>query len=273
MSSVDKAISLLAKLYTLGFHPSFVSYAYLIEALGSVGRTLEADCLFQEMRGFGLKPRTKLYNVLLRGCLKKGLLGVSMRVLAVMDGPGIPRNRETYEILLDYYVSAGRMEDTWSVINEMKRRQFRLSSFVCGKVIGLYQDNGMWKKAMDVVEEIREMGMSLDRQIYNSIIDTFGKYGELDEALQVFEKMQRESVRPDITSWNSLILWHCRAGDISKALELFTEMQEQGLHPDPKIFITIISRLGEQGKWDVEDIRNYELQRVQEKRGDICGFG
>ena len=71
--NVDKAMSLLAKLDALGFHPSFVSYAYLIEALGSVGRTLEADCLFQEMRGFGFKPRTKLYNVLLRGCLKKGM--------------------------------------------------------------------------------------------------------------------------------------------------------------------------------------------------------
>ena len=52
--------------------------------------------------------------------------------------------------------------------------------------------------------------------------------------------------------WNSLIRWHCKHGELANALELFTKMQEQGgLNPDPKIFITIISRLGEQGKLDV----------------------
>jgi pentatricopeptide repeat protein len=35
-------------------------------------------------------------------------------------------------------------------------------------------------------------------------------------------------------------------------------MQEEGMYPDPKIFITIISRLGEQGKWD-------ELKRLFDK--------
>ncbi|KAI5348800.1 hypothetical protein L3X38_001687 [Prunus dulcis] len=28
-------------------------------------------------------------------------------------------------------------------------------------------------------------------------------------------------------------------------------MQEEGLYPDPKIFVTVISRLGEQGKWNM----------------------
>nr|XP_028962098.1 putative pentatricopeptide repeat-containing protein At5g36300 isoform X2 [Malus domestica] len=28
-------------------------------------------------------------------------------------------------------------------------------------------------------------------------------------------------------------------------------MQEQGLYPDPNIFVTVISRLGEHGKWDM----------------------
>lgn len=100
-----------------------------------------------------------------------------------MDNLGIRRNQETYEVLLDYYVNAGQLEDTWAIINEMRHKRFQLSSFVYSKVIGLYRDKGMWKKAMGIVEEIREMGMSLDKQIYNSIIDTFGKYGELNEAL------------------------------------------------------------------------------------------
>ena len=65
-------MALLAQLDALGFHPSFI--LCLIEALSSVGRTLEADCLFQEMIWFfGFEPRIKLYNAFFRGFLKKGL--------------------------------------------------------------------------------------------------------------------------------------------------------------------------------------------------------
>jgi len=107
----------------------------------------------------------------------------------------------------------------------MKKRKFRLNSFVYGKIIRIYRDNGMWKKALGIVEEIREIGLPMDVEIYNSVIDTFGKYGELDEELQVLEKLQRSSdSRPNIRTWNSLIRWHCHHGAVDMALELFTMM-------------------------------------------------
>ncbi|KAI7994881.1 hypothetical protein LOK49_LG11G00063 [Camellia lanceoleosa] len=115
---------------------------------------------------------------------------------------------------------------------------------------------------MGIVREIKEMGVLLDKRIYNSIIDTFGKYGELGEALEVFEKMQQEGITPDITTWNSLIKWHCKFGDVANALELFAKMLEQGVYPDPKIFITIISRLGEQGNWDMMK-KNFENMKCR----------
>ncbi|RVW41763.1 putative pentatricopeptide repeat-containing protein [Vitis vinifera] len=219
VGDVDKAMKLLAQMEALGFSLSLGSYTTVIEALGSVGRTWKLRPFFMEMVHLGLKP----------------------------DLRELGGNRATYEALVDYYGHAGRLNDVWAVIGEMSREGFGPDSFVYSKVIGVYRDNGMWKKAMEIVREIREMGVSLDKRIYNSIIDTFGKCGELSEALEVFEKMQEEGVKPDIMTWNSLIQWHCKAGDVGKALELFSKMQEEGLYPDPKIFITIISRLGEQG--------------------------
>ena len=251
VGNVDSAMSLLAHMESVGLHATMASYTYLIEALGNVGRTLEADIIFQEMISFGCKPRTIVCNALLRGFLRKGLLDLASGVLVLMSDLDIKKNQETYEILLDYHVNAGRLEDTWSIINEMKRKGFELNSFVYSKVIVIYQNNGMWKKAVGIVDEIRKSGISMDKHIYNSIIDTFGKYGQLSEALEVFKRMQQDDVVPDITTWNSLIQWNCKAGNLATALELFTDMQEQGMHPDPKIFITLISFLSEQGKWDV----------------------
>ncbi|KAG7014862.1 Pentatricopeptide repeat-containing protein, mitochondrial, partial [Cucurbita argyrosperma subsp. argyrosperma] len=245
VGNVDAAMSLLSHMEAVGLHASVASYTYLIEAHGNVGRTLEADILFQEMISFGRTPRTTVCNALLRGFLRKGLLDLASDALVLMSDLDIQKNQETYEILLDYHANAGRLEDTWSIINEMKRKGFELNSFVYSK------NNGMWKKAVGIVDEIRKSGIYVDKHIYNSIIDTFGKYGQLPEALEVFKKMQQDGVMPDITTWNSLIQRNCKSGNLATALELFTDMQEQGMHPDPKIFITLISSLGEQGKWDI----------------------
>lgn len=251
VGDIDEAMVLLSQMEAKGLIPSPLSYSYLVESLGTLGRNLEAELLFVEMLSLGIKPQLRLFNTLLRGFLRKGQLGLASRLLAVMDDYRIPRNRESYEILLDYHVNAGRLEDTWSIINEMRHLGFQLNSFVYSRVIGIYRDNGMWKKAMGVVRDIMEMGMIPDHHIYNAVIDTFGKHGELSEALEAFEKMKQEGVAPNVNTWNSLICWHCKAGDLRTAVELLTSMQAQGLCPDPKIFTTIISRLGEQGKWDL----------------------
>ncbi|KAH6760008.1 Tetratricopeptide repeat superfamily protein [Perilla frutescens var. hirtella] len=122
---------------------------------------------------------------MLKSCLRKGLLELSDKVLRVVDDMELERNRKTFEILIDYYVNAGRLNDTWLVLAEKKRKGYDPNSYVYSKIIEIYRDNGMWKKAMGVVEEIRAMGMY--RRIYGSVIDTFSRNGELGEALEVFE--------------------------------------------------------------------------------------
>ncbi|CAN4109252.1 unnamed protein product [Withania somnifera] len=221
---------------SLGFHPSFVSYSCLISAIGSVGRTLEADAIFQEMLCSFLKPRIKVFNTLLRSFLRKGLLQLADKVLMLLEDLAIERNQETYEILLEYYVNAGRLEDTWLIVGKMSGESYPLNSIVY---------------TLGILEEIREMGLRLDKRLFNSIIDTFGKYGELGEALEVFEKMRREGIKPDFRTWNSLVRWHCKFGHLDAAIGLFNEMQEQRLYPDPKIFIIIITHLVEQVRWDI----------------------
>ncbi|RZC74947.1 hypothetical protein C5167_050432 [Papaver somniferum] len=201
--NVDKFMELLAQMESLGFHPNATSYNILIESLGNIGRTLEADSIFQEMKKDGFEPKVRVYNVLLRGFLRKGLLGLAYNVLNEMYQTMIARNQETFELFLEYYVGARRLEDTW--------------------------DNGLWRKALELMREMTETKIPLDRRLYNSIIDTFGKYGELNEAVTIFGNMQREGIKPDVVTYNSLIRWHCKSGNVDMALEFFTQMQEEGL--------------------------------------------
>ncbi|KAJ0234445.1 putative pentatricopeptide repeat-containing protein [Hirschfeldia incana] len=266
---IDEAMSLLAELDSLGSHPDPLSYVTLIESLSALGRTLEADALFQEAIRFGLLHNRisplRFYNALLGGYLRNGQLEFALRVLDRMELDNVEKNQETCEILLNYYVNAGRLEESWRVVNEMKKRKFPLSSFVYGKIIRIYRDNGMWKKALGIVEEISEIGLPLDVEIYNSIIDTFGKYGELDESLQVLRKMQSsDDLKPNISTWNSVIRWHCHHGAVDEAVELFGMMQDQGVYPDLRMFVKLITRLGEKGRWKMIS-RSFESMKC---RGD-----
>ncbi|KAH6797072.1 hypothetical protein C2S52_021626 [Perilla frutescens var. hirtella] len=119
-----------------------------------------------------------LFNAMLKSCLRKGLLELCDKVLRAVDDMGLERNRKMFEILIDYYVNAGRLNDMWLVLAEKKIKGYDPNSYVYSKIIEIYRDNGMWKKAM-----------GMDRRIYGSVTDTFSRNGELGEALEVFEDM------------------------------------------------------------------------------------
>ncbi|KAJ4902212.1 hypothetical protein Rs2_16163 [Raphanus sativus] len=144
---IDEAMSLLAEWDSLGSHPEPLSYVTLIETLSDLGRTLEADALFQEAIRFGLHGSYPLrfYNALLGGYLRKGQLEFALRVLDHMELGNVDKNQETCEILLNYYVTAGRLEEYWRVVNEMKKRKFVGFLLDGENPLGLVGDNQTWK--------------------------------------------------------------------------------------------------------------------------------
>lgn len=84
------------------------------KTLAGLGRTLEGDALFQKEVRFGINGSysVRLCNALLSECLRKR--SIRVRVLDHMkeenDGKK-KKNQHICEILLNYYVSAGRLED------------------------------------------------------------------------------------------------------------------------------------------------------------------
>ncbi|KAG1346466.1 putative Pentatricopeptide repeat-containing protein, chloroplastic [Cocos nucifera] len=57
-----------------GMRPSGTSYARLVRALGSIGQTLKANTVFQQMKWADLRPGLREHNALLRAFLRKGQL-------------------------------------------------------------------------------------------------------------------------------------------------------------------------------------------------------
>ncbi|AED94067.1 Tetratricopeptide repeat (TPR)-like superfamily protein [Arabidopsis thaliana] len=214
-------MSLLAEIHSLGSRPDPLSYVSFIETLASLRRTLEADALFHEVVRFMIygSYSVRLYNALVSRYLRK--------------------------------------EVSWRVVNEMKKRKFRLNSFVYGKIIRIYRDNGMWKKALGIVEEIREIGLPMDVEIYNSVIDTFGKYGELDEELQFgsFEdigelvgKLKSQGVAPSANLFCTLANAYAQQGLCKQTVKVLKMMENEGIEPNLIMLNVLINAFGTAGK-------------------------
>ncbi|KAG7610925.1 Pentatricopeptide repeat [Arabidopsis suecica] len=146
---------------------------------------------------------------------------------------------------------------TIRLVNEMKKRKFRLNSFVYGKIIRIYRDNGMRKKALGIVEEIREIGLPMDVEIYNSVIDTFGKYGELDEELQFgsFEdigelvgKLKSQGVAPSANLFCTLANAYAQQGLCKQTVKVLKMMENEGIEPNLIMLNVLINAFGTAGK-------------------------
>ncbi|KAF6154387.1 hypothetical protein GIB67_008796, partial [Kingdonia uniflora] len=57
----------------------------VVSALGNVGRTIEAETVFEEMKEGGLKPRTRAYNALLKGHVNMGSLRDAELIVTEME--------------------------------------------------------------------------------------------------------------------------------------------------------------------------------------------
>lgn len=249
-----RAMQFLAMLQAIGLSAKSSTIVAVISALGSSGRIVEGEALFEEMKESGLKPRTKAYNALLKGYVKTGSLKDAELIVSEMERSGVSPDEHTYSLLIDAYVNAGRWESARIVLKEMEASNVQPNSFVFSRILAGYRDRGEWQRTFQVLREMKSSGVKPDRHFYNVMIDTFGKYNCLDHAMATFDRMLSEGIQPDTVTWNTLIDCHCKSGRHNVAEELFKVMQEGGYLPCATTYNIMINSFGEQERWD--GIRN-----------------
>ncbi|KAF6143948.1 hypothetical protein GIB67_017556 [Kingdonia uniflora] len=73
----------------------------VVSALGNVGRAIEAEAVFEEMKEGGLKPRTMAYNVLLKGYVNTGSLRDVESIVTEMERGEVLRDEQSYSLFID----------------------------------------------------------------------------------------------------------------------------------------------------------------------------
>ncbi|KAL2499270.1 Pentatricopeptide repeat-containing protein [Abeliophyllum distichum] len=85
---INRALYFLGAIQGNGLSPKTSTLVTVVNELGNMGRTEEAEAVFEELKEGGLKPRTRAYNALLRGYVKVGALKDAEYVVSEMEETG-----------------------------------------------------------------------------------------------------------------------------------------------------------------------------------------
>ncbi|XP_059443961.1 putative pentatricopeptide repeat-containing protein At3g15200 isoform X1 [Corylus avellana] len=250
--------------------------------------------------GSGYSPGSGVYNEILDVLGKLQRFEEMIQVLDKMSKRKGLVNNETYEILLNRFAAAHKVEEAIDIFN--KRKQFGLES----DLVAL-QRLLMWLcryKHVEVAETIfhskrNEFGCDVktwniilngwcilgnvfeakrfwkeiiaskcktDMFTYGTFINALTKKGKLGTAVKLFRAMQENDLKPDVVICNCIIDALCFKKRIPEALEVFKEMKERGYPPNATTYNSLIKHLCKIRRME----KVYELLDEMEQKKGSC---
>lgn len=148
-----------------------------------------------------------------------------------------------YNCMIDGYARAGLLEESLDLLQRMRGEGVKPNSATLVGLLSACAAVG----ALGVGRHIHQFAMEellvLDATLGTALVDMYSKSGHLEGAIEIFERMQQR----DVKTWTAMIMGlgaHSRAED---ALRLFYDMEEQGVRPNEVTFLAILSACSHEG--------------------------
>ncbi|KAD5507864.1 hypothetical protein R6Q59_031422 [Mikania micrantha] len=208
------------------------------------GKLDEARRLSQEMYRGGFEIGPVAYNAILdcvcKLCRKKDpfrLQSEAEKVLIDMDVAGVPRNVETFNILISNLCKIRKTQDAMNLFD-------RMGEWGCDSneetflvlIKSLYQAARIGE-GDEMIDRMKSAGFgdSLDKKAYYEFLKILCGIERIDHALTVFTKMKKDC-DPGIKTYDLLIGKLSAHGRVEKANVLFKEAESKGLSIVPKAY-------------------------------------
>ncbi|KAK9107659.1 hypothetical protein Syun_023670 [Stephania yunnanensis] len=182
-----------------GFCSELIVVSTIVRIYGRNGRMDYGRKVFDEMP----KRDLVLWNCVIDGYAKNGLLYESLSLLQQMKFEQVKPNSATLAGLLSGCASAGAL--------------------VIGKCIHEY------------IEE--EESLELDAVLGTALMDMYSKCGLLEKAVEVFDKMQNK----DVKSWTAMISAYGFHGRAFEAIRLLNSMEDAGVAPNEVTLLAVVT--------------------------------
>ncbi|XP_061364935.1 small ribosomal subunit protein mL104 (rPPR9) [Gastrolobium bilobum] len=207
------------------------------------GKIDEARRLAGEMYRGGFELGVGAYNAMLdcvcKLCREKDpfrLHSEAEKMLVEMDYHGVPRNVETFNVLITNLCKIRKTEDALSLFHRMGEWGCypNETTFVV-LIKSLYQAARL-EEGDEMIDRMKSAGYggALDKKAYYQFINILCGIERIDHALSLFAKMKADGCEPGIQTYDLLMGKLGAHNRVDKANALFNEARSRGLPVIPK---------------------------------------
>lgn len=209
------------------------------------GKLEEARRLAREMYRGGFEIGTLAFNAILdcvcKLCRKKDPFRLQSevdKVLVDMDAAGVPRNVETFNVLITNLCKLRKTEDALNLFT-------RMGEWGCypDATTFLVLTRSLYQAARtgegdEMIDRMKSSGYekALDRKAYYEFLKTLCGIERIDHALTVFARMKNDGHQPGVKTYDLLIRKLYAHGCGDKAKILFNEAVRKKIPIEPKVY-------------------------------------
>ncbi|VVA27654.1 PREDICTED: pentatricopeptide [Prunus dulcis] len=233
-SNAEKMVKSLAN----EFFPDEYICDLLIKGWCIDGKLEEARRLAGEMYRGGFEIGTTAYNAILdcvsKLCRKKDpfrLHSEAEQILVDMDTHGVPRNVETFNVLISNLCKLRKTEDALNLFHRMGEWGCYPNETTFLVLIRSLYQGARIGEGDEMIDRMKSAGFggALDKKAYYGFMKILCGIERIDHAMRVFKKMKEDGCEPGIKSYDLLmgkLYAHNRA---DRATALFNEAQKRGV--------------------------------------------
>mmetsp|Transcript_110060 Transcript_110060/g.173941 ORF Transcript_110060/g.173941 Transcript_110060/m.173941 type:complete len:658 (-) Transcript_110060:53-2026(-) len=186
---------------------SIVTFNTLVDACSRNGQMHRIPAMLDDMDTQGISPNIITYSAIIKGYCQAGRINDAFSVLeGMVQNTRFTPDEIMYNTLLDGCARQGMVDRGMEVLKRMESDRVPPSNFTLSVLVKLCNRGKRLDKSFDLCQAISlKHKFRLNVHVYSNLIHGCIAHKDIDRALGVLEKMMCESVRPNARTYTILI--------------------------------------------------------------------
>ncbi|KAI3464746.1 hypothetical protein Pfo_021409 [Paulownia fortunei] len=234
VAQYDLVVDLFKKLYRDGFGVSVTTILSVLSALGEVRNVSFGECLHVFCFKVGFLSNLNVVTALISMYGKHGHIYSARRIF---DEINVKKDVVLWNCLIDGYAKTGLLKEALELLRLMKHHKVQPNSSTLAGLLSACSASGALAVGQYVHDYVEEQQLVLDVVLGTAIVDMYAKSGLLGKAIDVFDRMECKDVR----CWTAMISGYGVHGQANRAITLFHRMEEEGFAPNEVTFLALLN--------------------------------
>merc|ERR1719221_477383 len=195
----------------------------------------------EELRPF---VNTGIYSTILKGFAMARQHDKVTALNEEMKQRGIPKNKITYNTILNSMALCGHMRRVPEVLQDMKEADPRVDPDVVtySTIIKGYCKSGDLDKSMELFHQMQtESGLEPDELMYNSLLDGCTRQNRLEDASRILQEMLKAKIKPSNYTLSIVARFLGRARRLDQAFATVESISnEYGFRPNVQVYTCLM---------------------------------